>query len=376
MATVTIQPPLIRHSSAPPQHPPALTLDASKFKAGPVPNKHLPYCSPGPALSPLHGIPVTPPASPPSSHSSLSPTSLLDPNEGKFPNIIEVPPAYSIDASILAAALDGLAKQVLPDPKQVFPWLHGLHPENQVQLAFFVARRKASRATPDGLRSITIVKAGGDLTRSVLKGSLSPDEVLCSDAGKDSVFLDSDPKHGFSVRNFHIQAAKMAKVSDIVVYGEGGGADPEVKTLAKRISQAQRGWAAQNATRQRESPKFHTLVISSKWHSALLRCLLLSARGTVNRWDQARSMISRGIFRNLWRWIPKGEPRVMYWISVSRQAIMSFVHFRYLIIFSPSGTARNVRHVQSLGNITQCMVRTNTGSVAPVLFGRRKGAHL
>lgn len=286
MATVTIQPALVRHSSAPPQHPPALTLDVSKLNSAPVPNKHIPYCSPGPALNSRHGTPATPPASPPSSHAGLAASPFLDPIEGKFPVICEEPRVYSVRASSLAAALDGLAKQALPDPKQVFPWLHGLHPENQVQLAFFIARRKASRATPECLRSITVVKAGGDLRRSVLKGSLSPGEVLSSEAGKDPAFLDIEPRHGFSVRNFHIQAAKMARVSDIVVYGIEGGTDPRVQTLAKRIAQAQRAWAAQNATRQRDAPKFHTFVVSSKWDFALpqvlfhqqLRRLILSAR--------------------------------------------------------------------------------------------------
>lgn len=264
MATVTIQPPLIRHSSAPQQHPSTLTLDASKFKTAPVPNKHLPYCSPGPALNSVHGAPATPPASPPASHSSLAASSLLDPMKEKFPTISEVPPVYSICASSLAAALDNLAKQVLPDPRQVFPWLHGLHPDNQVQLAFFIARRKASRATPDCLRSITIIKAGGDPRRSILKGSLSPDEVLSSEAGKTSTFLENEPKMGFSVRNFHIQAAKMARVSDIVIYGNDGATDPGVQSLAKRISQAQQDWAGQNVTRQRDTPKFYTFVVSSK----------------------------------------------------------------------------------------------------------------
>ena len=286
MATLTLHPPLVRHSSAPPQHPPALTLDVSKLNSAPVPNKHIPYCPPGPALNSSHGTPATPPASPPSSHASLAASSLLDPIEGKFPRICEGPPVYSIRASSLAEALDSLAKQILPDPKQVFPWLHGLHPDNQVQLAFFIARRKASRATPDCLRSITVVKAGGDLRRSVLKGSLSPTEVLSSEAGKDPAFLDIEPRNGFSVRNFHIQAAKMARVSDIVVYGINGDTDSRVQTLAKKIAQAQRAWAAQNATRQRDPPKFHTFVVSSKWGFTFpqvlfhqrLRLLILRAR--------------------------------------------------------------------------------------------------
>lgn len=119
-----------------------------------------------------------------------------------------------------------------------------------------------------------MVKAGGDLRRSVLKGSLSPDEVLSSEAGKDSTFLDVEPKIGFSVRNFHIQAAKMARVSDIVVYGSHGNSDTKVQTLAKRIANAQREWAAQSAMRQREVPKFHTFVVTSECEIARVKSFL------------------------------------------------------------------------------------------------------
>lgn len=115
------------------------------------------------------------------------------------------------------------------------------------------------------------MKVGGDLSKCKLKGALDADELLYpDDAEERSAFLEIDPRDGFSVRNFHIQAAKMAKVSDIVVYGENGSTDPEVRILAKRIAQAQRGWAQQVSSKERDMPKFNTFVVSSKYPSIKL----------------------------------------------------------------------------------------------------------
>lgn len=175
------------------------------------------------------------------------------------------PPVYSIDAAVLAAALEGLAAQALPDPRQVFPWLHGLHPDNHAQLAFFIGRRKASKETPKCLRGITVVKANGDLTRAKLKGALGSEELLRVEDGKDPVFVESDPQLGFTVRNFHIQAAKMARLSDIVVYGTEGPEDPQVRLIAERFATAQQAWAEQNTWKEPQAPKFNTFVISSEW---------------------------------------------------------------------------------------------------------------
>lgn len=262
MAAVAIQQPLIRQSPTPPPHPPSLTLDASKFNSVPIPNKHIPYCSPGPAPSSQHRAPATPPASPPSKHLNLQAPSLLHP-ASQYPKIINTPPVYSINAATVAAALENLASQRFPDPKQVFPWLHGLHPDNQVQLAFFIARRKAMRNTPKCFRGITIVKAGGDRLKSKLKGALDGEELLDPRAGEKGVFLDIDPRDGFSVRNFHIQAAKMARLSDIVVYGDDDLTNHGVRMLAKRIANAQITWAAQISSKERDVPRFNTFVISS-----------------------------------------------------------------------------------------------------------------
>jgi dual specificity MAP kinase phosphatase len=264
MATLVVQQTAIRHSRSPPPLSSALTLDTSKYQSTPIPNKHLPYCSPGPAPSSLNRTPATPPASPILTKKLITQSSSTLYPADSFPKAVENPPIYSIEAADLAQALEEAATQPLPDPKLVFPWLHGLHPENQIQLAFFVGRRKALRKAPKGMRNITIVKAGGDLSKAKLKGALAPNELLSPMTSRDPAFYEADPKDGFSVRNFHIQPAKMAMVSDIVVYGDENTKRDDVLILAKKIARAQ------NIHRQKcdggspGSPVYNTFVVSSK----------------------------------------------------------------------------------------------------------------
>ncbi|KAF2429014.1 tyrosine protein phosphatase 1 [Tothia fuscella] len=260
MATIVARAPpvLPSRTSTPPTH---LTLNtSSRGTPAAVPNKHLPVCSPGPR--PSHGL-ETPPASPPSAHNTLKPSSVLDPPD-RFRKVVDDHPVHSIDASTLVRALEQHASQPLPDPKLVFPWLHGLHAENQMQLGFFVARRKALRKVPQCLRGIAVVKAGGDLGTAKLKGAIAPEELMLpnSDPEAPSTFLEIDPKDGFSVRNFQIQACKMATVSDIVVYGDDSTPREEIIKLARSISQAQKAWKERQASSGCETNKVHTFVVS------------------------------------------------------------------------------------------------------------------
>jgi dual specificity MAP kinase phosphatase len=146
----------------------------------------------------------------------------------------------------MAEALEHMATQPLPNPEQVFPWLHGLHSENQIQLAFFSSRRRSVRKTPRCLRSITLVKTGGNLNTSKLKGAVAPGEILDTDAKDIPSFIECDPRDGFSVRNFQIQACKLAMVSDIIVYGDHKTLPSETVALAQKISKAQRQYEARN----------------------------------------------------------------------------------------------------------------------------------
>ncbi|KAL1979442.1 hypothetical protein VTN96DRAFT_5952 [Rasamsonia emersonii] len=249
MATVVVQQQSVRHSSTPPPVSPALSLNARSQTPTPIPNKHLPACPSGSASQRE--------SSAKASRNSLS--SLLYPPE-RFTKLSKSPPVYEIDAATLSAALDHLATQPLPEPNQVFPWLHGLHPENAMQLAFFVNRKRSLRRTPKCLRAITIISLNGDLTRSRLKGAVLLDEVL---APSGSTFVEADPPDGFSVRNFQIQTAKLAPLSDIVVYGDGVDKS-QLLLAAEKLARAQANWRKVHEPAQ-ETPLFNTFVLSSSF---------------------------------------------------------------------------------------------------------------
>ena len=161
----------------------------------------------------------------------------------------------------MAQALEHLATQPLPNPEQVFPWMHGLHAENQIQLAFFSGRRRSARKVPRCIRSITVVKTGGNLSASKLKAAISPDELLDSASSDVPKFLECDPRDGFSVRNFQIQACKLGMVSDIIVYGDHKTKMEDTIALAQKISKAQRQYEARNGF-----PRclFNTFILSGR----------------------------------------------------------------------------------------------------------------
>jgi dual specificity MAP kinase phosphatase len=243
--------------------PPHLTLNtSSRGTPAAVPNKHLPVCSPGPV--PRRGL-DTPPASPPNKDSVIETASITYPPNKYCTEFSQDPPLFAITAQRTAQALEHMATQPLPNTEQVFPWLHGLHADNQIQLAFFTHRRKRDRQVPKCIRSLTIVKTGGDLSKSKLKGAIAPEELL-PPAPESNAFIECDPKDGFSVRNFQIQACKLAMVSDIIVYGDDKTNSSETLALARRISKAQRQYEANN-----RFPRcfFNTFVLSGGYQSRI-----------------------------------------------------------------------------------------------------------
>ena len=249
MATVVVQQQTLRHSTPPPTSiSPALNLSKNQCHA---PSKRLPAY---PADISLASQPERQVAT---NGKNAQPSSLLYPPDG-FPQVTNLPPVYSIDAETLAAALNHLASQPLPDPSHVFPWLHGLHPENQFQTGFFTNRKRSLRQIPKCWRGITVVKMGGDLSKARVKGAVSLDEVL---SPSSSEFLEADPREGFSVRNFHIQTAKLAPLSDIVIYGEDGLNHIDILDTAARIASAQHAWIKRNYTEPKK-PHFNTFILS------------------------------------------------------------------------------------------------------------------
>lgn len=257
MATVVVQQqPTVRQSTPPPLAP-TIALNQPR-PSTPAPNKHLPYCPPGPVPSQSQ---ITPPNSPPLRQVAAKPTSLLHPPHN-YPKLCNSPPIYGINAQGLVDALEHYSSQPLPNPSAVFPWLHGLHPENHIQLAFFVARKKSLRKIPKCFRGITIIKAGGDLTRSRIKGAVAPDEVLNLSDSNGHGFLECDPREGFSVRNFHIQAAKMALVSDIIIYGDEDTDHRIIKSVAERTASVQRRWRKELESMGQCPELYHTFVLT------------------------------------------------------------------------------------------------------------------
>lgn len=260
--TVVTRPATLTKSASTP--PPLVSLNTSlRGTPAAIPNKHIPTCSPGPRPS-GHRLSSPTSPSPIAATPVIETSSLLSPPD-RYAKISSKPSVYSLTAKQLHVALDHAASQHLPDARTVFPWMHGLHPENSLQLAFFIARKRSHRRTPACIRSITVVKAGGDLSCSKLRGSITPDELLCSGrSSEEPQFIDADPRDGFSVRNFQIQAAKMATVSDIVVYGDDKTPKHEVLRLAERISKAQRAWRMRDIEAGNDRPKFNTFIVTGK----------------------------------------------------------------------------------------------------------------
>lgn len=262
-AAVARAPHLVDRASTPP--PPLALNTTSRGSPTAVPNKHIPTCPTGPRPE-TRGL-ETPPDSPANLDGSSHNASLLYPPKDES-RISDEPNIYSLTAAELSDALEHMATQALPDSKHVFPWLHGLHPENQIQQAFFVARKHWLRKTPKCLRSITLVKAGGDLSASKLKGAVGPGELLVPSPypGSSTDFIEPDPKEGFSVRNFQIQTVKIATVSDIVVYGDAKTKKEDIMRLASRLSKAQKNWRQNNEGGLNETLNvYNTFVVSGEW---------------------------------------------------------------------------------------------------------------
>lgn len=264
MATIALPRPLPPHRSSDAITPLSPTLsietlsDQSEQCPPAVPNKHIPICPPGPVP---HQDPTTPPPSPGKHHDAPQQPSLLYPPT-HFARLDFAHPhtVYSITPTQIADALDHISRQPLPDPSQVFPWLHGLHPLNHLQQSFFTARSRALRKTPSCLRGITLVKADGDLAVSRLRGAISPHEFLhCSYTPE---FQDVDPKDGFSVRNFQIQAAKSAMTSDIIVYGDDLQAS---RKMARDIATAQQRWRDKHEAQGHPIPTYNTFLCASSF---------------------------------------------------------------------------------------------------------------
>ncbi|KAF9870546.1 pps1 dual specificty phosphatase [Colletotrichum karsti] len=257
MATIALPRPIPPHrTSSAVGSVSSISLESiSAAQQAPVPNKHLPVCPPGPVPA---EEPNTPPPSPPRDDEQIQQSSLLFP-PGKFDrHELGSVAVYNISPADVAAAVDYTSRQPLPDPNQVFPWFHGLHPHNHIQQAFFIARHRSLRKTPTCVRGVTLVKADGDVAVARLKGAIAPQEFMHLSASAE--FIDVDPRDGFCVRNFQIQAAKAAMISDIIVYGDD---EAKVRKLAIDIATAQSRWRHRHESQGHSIPEYNTFLCIS-----------------------------------------------------------------------------------------------------------------
>lgn len=265
MATIALPRPVPHHGAASdltsPIAPPHTLQEvgpsssAQQPCAAPLPNKHIPVCPTGP--SKVDDINHTLPASP-KNDDECKQSSLLAPPDSYTRLENGNLAIYEIDAGQVALAVAFAASQPLPPPSLVFPWLHGLHPSNQMQQAFFMGRRRSPRRVPSCLRGVTLVKADGDLGVGRLKGAIAPDEFMRR--GSFPEFVDPDPTDGFSVRNFQIQAAKAALTSDIIVYGDDV---TETRRVAWDIAAARLRWRDQHMAQNSAVPEYNTFACNS-----------------------------------------------------------------------------------------------------------------
>lgn len=173
----------------------------------------------------------------------------------------------------LSAVFDWYFNRPLPSTNQMFPWLHGLHQDNFAQRSFFISQQLTQNARsdkhdltvdvtkPNSARFLMCVNTCSTSTfenGKVLRNTVAPTDILrrieysrsevsaqvkklvrrcfpgqpsdkiasiaeiiaedCFETAHMPTFLNLDPQRGVSLRNFHIQVAKLARCSDFVVY--------------------------------------------------------------------------------------------------------------------------------------------------------------
>lgn len=202
--------------------------------------------------------------------------------------------------------------QPLPPTDSMFPWLHGLHENNYAQRQFFLyqLRQRASLqrtagetsagtdaigGKPLGVRMLMTINAEPSLPLylPVLKNGVALSEILqpidtlrtemahtvrtlvrkvyddatesfvqqlvrdCQRVNHMPIFLSLDPDTGVSLRNFHIQVAKLAMFADLVVYRYAQSERGLVESIARVLRLAQRHEAYRSATK----PQYHVFIV-------------------------------------------------------------------------------------------------------------------
>lgn len=201
-----------------------------------------------------------------------------------------------ISVAQLSAVFKWYFNKPLPPTNQMFPWLHGLHPSNFTQRSFFMCLRHPNGNAapysdvdfsknvprPKDARFLMCIEAGPSSVDHVLHNTVALGEVLrrieyskrevfesikhlvhtlfpledslntsafvdtivsdCLATGFMPTFLNLDPDRGISLRNFHIQVAKLAHCADFIVYDSAdsqSSASPTALSIARLLRLAQ-----------------------------------------------------------------------------------------------------------------------------------------
>ncbi|CAG8591254.1 1243_t:CDS:2 [Ambispora gerdemannii] len=201
--------------------------------------------------------PFTPPLSPPT-HLPSSPLAARSPSPSvydAFPLVCEDPPIRALTSSQYYLINEAYYTNPLPNDI-LFPWLHGVDGTNHQQNMFFNVK---NCKVPEH-RGLTIVQAEENSLKSQLVGSVYPSDILNHPPNEDENafrgFLNIQEEDAINLRNFKIQVAKYATLSDVVVYGEHGLND-QVLQIAKQVA-----WAQQVMREERPNGiEYETFVI-------------------------------------------------------------------------------------------------------------------
>ncbi|KAL1918033.1 uncharacterized protein VTP21DRAFT_3299 [Calcarisporiella thermophila] len=222
--------------------------------------------------------------------------------------ICDNPSIYGVTASYYFEIQDLYHRTPLPNDI-LFPWLHGVDGKNYHQNLFF----NVTKVEIPQHRGLTVVHGGDDVRRCSIVGSVLPGEILASATAAtpppsvDAVSSNADEQQPtdqrnfvqsenseplINLRNFKIQVAKYALISDIVVYGENG-VDEKVLEIAKQISWAQQALRADPSTRPKL--EYHTFVITDPFsviEEQFPSLVLLDSKGMpvnkFNFWEEER----------------------------------------------------------------------------------------
>ncbi|ODV91529.1 hypothetical protein CANCADRAFT_94 [Tortispora caseinolytica NRRL Y-17796] len=182
--------------------------------------------------------------------SSKLPSSLYPPTS--FPLIDPSNSIYGITAEQIMSVLDTRNDSAMPPSSVMFPWLHGLCPDNTIQMSL-LDPQAVHAGNPPKVRSILLVRANikarnwsmsstnsrsslmsmdspqsqnsesSSTTASrtfppgLLRGAIDPQDILPADASEPG-FAQCKQAPGLNLRSFSSQVRKLALISDIVIY--------------------------------------------------------------------------------------------------------------------------------------------------------------